>query len=181
MPNADSLPPRHTLPRDIKVPVLPGLGLTWYDKGGKYWRKRVGLSLMWLVVLGLILLIDLGLYSSIRHSSRAALTVLLVIDAVLTVATLAYFAVRTSRRWNMPALPGRQRGLPGAKPARGALLNVVIQLGWVLAVIVAAVAFLFCPALFLAMFLSSLLPEPLVERQARLWVAERLREHGAVA
>jgi hypothetical protein len=181
MQNAASLPPRHALPRDITVPTLPGLGLTWYDKGGKYWRKRVGMSLLWLLILGLIVLIDAGLFSSIRHSSHAGFTVLLVIDAALTLATLVYFAVRTVRRWNLPALPGRQRGLPGGKQGRGALLSVVVQLGYVLAVIVAAIAFLFCPALFLAMFLSSLLPETLVERQARLWVAERLQEHGRTA
>jgi hypothetical protein len=181
MPNAASLPPRHALPRDITVPMLPGLGLTWYDQGAKYWRKRIGMSLMWLLVLGLIVLIDVGLFGSIRHSSHAGFATLLVIDVVLTVATLAYFAVRTVRRWNVPALPARQRGLPGAKQDRGALLNAVIQFGYVLAVIVAAIVFLICPALFLAMFLGSLLPEPLVERQARLWVADQLRQRGATA
>src|SRR5205823_921971 len=130
-----------------KVPTLPGLGLTWYDKGGKYWRKRVGLSLMWLLLLGLIVLIDVGLFGSIRHSSHAGFATLLVIDVLLTVATLVYFAVRTVRRWNMPALPGRQRGLPRAKQGRGALVNVVIQLGYMLAVIVVAIVFLICPAL----------------------------------
>lgn len=34
------------------------------------------------------------------------------------------------------------------------------------------------PALILAMFLMSLMPEPRAERQARLWMAERLRERG---
>jgi hypothetical protein len=48
----------------------------------------------------------------------------------------------------------------------------------VLAVLAAAVVFLFCPALILALLLMSLLPETLPERQARLWMAERLRDHG---
>jgi hypothetical protein len=45
-------------------------------------------------------------------------------------------------------------------------------------VIAPAVVFLFCPALILVMSLMSLMPEPLAERRARLWMAERLRERG---
>jgi hypothetical protein len=41
MPNATSLPPRSALPRDVDIPVLPGAGITRYDRGGKYWRRRV--------------------------------------------------------------------------------------------------------------------------------------------
>jgi hypothetical protein len=44
--------------------------------------------------------------------------------------------------------------------------------------VLAAVVFLFCPALALALFLMSLLPETLPERQARLWVAGQPREGG---
>ena len=177
MPNAPALPPRHALPRDVTVPRLSGLGLTWYDRGAGYWRRRVGVSLMWLLILGLILLIDVGLYRSIRHSSHTGFTVLLIIDVVLTVATLGYFAIFTARRWNVPGLPGRPK--VGAGRGRGPLVSALLQIGYLIAMLVLAVAFLICPALFLAMFLGSLLlPETLPERRARLWVAERLREHG---
>jgi len=60
----------------------------------------------------------------------------------------------------------------------GGFLSGLLQIAYLLAVLAIAVVFLFCPALFLAMFLMSLLPEPLTERQARLWMAERLRERG---
>ena len=96
MPDAASLPPRSALPRDVDIPVLPGAGITWYDRGGSYWRRRVAF----------------------------------------------------------------------------------LQIGYLLAVLAIAVVFLFCPALILAMFLTSLMPEPLTERQARLWMAERLRNRG---
>jgi hypothetical protein len=114
MPDAASLPPRSALLRDVDIPALPGVGITWYDRGGKYWRRRVALALMRAVALLLIVLIDVGIFTAIHKSS------------------------------------------PGAF----------------------AVVFLFCPALILAMFLMSLMPEPLAERQARLWMAERLRERG---
>jgi hypothetical protein len=98
MPDTTSLPPRNALPRDVEIPVLPGLGLTWYDRGGAYWARRAALAFMWALVLLLIVLMDVGIFGAIRHS--------------------------------------------------------------------------------LALFLMSLMPQPLPERQARLWMAERLRERG---
>jgi hypothetical protein len=65
------------------------------------------------------------------------------------------------------------------RPCRrpGAVVSGLAQISYLLAVLAVAVVFLFCPALVLALFLMSLLPETLPERQARLWVAGPLREH----
>ena len=179
MPNAASLPPRHALPRDVEIPVLPGVGLTWYDRGGKYWARRAALTLMWALGLFLIVLIDVGIFRAIRQSSETAFIVLVTIDMVLVVAVLVYFAVRAVQRWNVPALPRRARTVFRVGHGRsGAFLSGFVQLGYVLAVLAVAAVFLFCPALIVALFLMSLLPETLPERQARLWVAERLRERG---
>jgi hypothetical protein len=176
MPGAASLPPRDALPRGLDIPALPGLGLTWYDRGGGYWARRAALSFMWAVVLLLIVLIDVGIFSAIRHSSRAGFAVALTVDVVVAVAVLGWFAVRAARRWDTPSLPGRARTVMRAGKGRGgAFLGGLAQIGYLLA---AAVVFLFCPALVLAMFLMSLLPEPLTERQARLWMAERLAGRG---
>jgi hypothetical protein len=179
MPDAAALPPRHALPRDVEIPALPGVGRTWYDRGGAYWLRRAALAVMWAVGLLLIVLIDVGIFGSIRHSSRTGFTVALAIDVALAVAVLVYFAIRTARRWNTPALPGRARTVFRAGRGRaGAVLSGFAQIGYLLAVLAAAAVFLFCPALIIALFLMSLLPEPLPERQARLWLAERLRERG---
>jgi hypothetical protein len=179
MPNAASLPPRGALPRDIEIPALPGVGRAWYDHGGKYWARRAGLSLLWAVVLLLIVLIDVGIFTSIRHSSHTGFAVLLAIDVIVAAAVLGYFAVRTARRWNTPALPGQARTVFRAGRGRtGAVLSGFAQIGYLLAVLAVAVVFLFCPVLMLVLFLMSLLPQPLPERQARLWLAERLRERG---
>jgi hypothetical protein len=179
MPGAVSLPPRSALPRDVDIPVLPGLGLTWYDRSGGYWGRRVALSFMWAVVLLLIAGIDVGIFTSVRHSSHTGFVVLLTIDVVVAIAVLGYFAVHTVRRWNTPALPGRARMVMRAGRGRGgAFLSGLVQIGYLLAVLAAAVVFLFCPVIFLAMFLMSLLPEPLTERQARLWMAAQLRDRG---
>jgi len=173
MTDAASLPPRSALPRDVEIPVLPGVGITWYDRGGRYWARRAALAFMWALALLLIGLIDVGIFSAIRHSSRTGFAVLLAIDVVVAVAVLGFFVVRTARRWNTPSLPARARTAARTGRARG-----LAQPLYLLAVLGAAVVFLFCPALILALFLMSLMPQPLPERQARLWMAERLRERG---
>jgi len=179
MPNAASLPPRSALPRDVDIPVLPGVGITWYDRGGKYWRRRVALALMWALALLLIVLIDVGIFTAIHKSSPGAFAVLLTIDVMVAIAVLCYFAIRTVQRWNTPALPARAAtAMRAGKGRRGAFLSGLLQIGYLLAVLAAVVVFLFCPAPILVMFLMSLMPEPLAERQARLWMAERLRERG---
>ena len=45
MAAAASLPPRGALPRDVDIPALPGVGITWYGRGGGYWARRVLMSL----------------------------------------------------------------------------------------------------------------------------------------
>jgi hypothetical protein len=169
------LPPCHALPRDVEIPALPGVGITWYDRGGGYWARRVALALMWAVALLLVVLVDVGIFTAIRKSSPAAFAVLLAVDVVAALAVLGCFAVRAVRRWNTPALPGRAAAGMRARPGGGgAFLGGLLQLGYLLAVLAAAVVFLFCPALILAMFVMSLVPEPLADRQAQLWMAERL-------
>lgn len=170
------LPPRTTLPRDVVIPVLPSLGVTWYDRGFGYWMRRVGLTLMWVVVLAILGAIDVGLFSGIRQSSRTGFAVFLAIDVALTVALLVYAAVGTVRQWNTAALPGQIRTVfPGR---RGTVLNGFAQFAYRVGVLAVAVAFLFFPGFFILLFLTSLMPETPTERHARLWMAERLRERG---
>jgi cytochrome b561 len=177
---ARSLPRRLTLPRDVEIPALPGLGVTWYDRGAAYWARRAGMSLMWAFVLAIIAAIDSGLFGSIRQSSRTGFDVFIAIDAVLCAALLAWMAVRMAQNWNVAKPPGRA-AMPsfafGRGPARQ-LLGCLAQLGFFLLIPVSAFVLLVFPGLFIALFLGSLLPETLTERQARLLVAEQLRERG---
>jgi hypothetical protein len=144
--------------------------------------RRVALTFMWALVLLLIGLIDAGIFSSVRHSSHTGFVVLVVIDVVLTVAVCVYFAVRMVRRWNVPSLPGQARTVFRVGKGRsGAVLSGFLQLAYLGAGLVLAVVFLFFPALFVAMFLMSLMPQPLMERQARLSMAEQLRGRGIPA
>ena len=135
------------------------------------------------MLLLLIVLIDVGILGAARQSSAAAFVVLLVIDAAMAVAVLAYIAVRTARCWNHPALPGQPGAVLRPRKQPGAVVSRLAQIGHRLAVLAAAIVFLLCPALLLALVLMSLLPETLPERQARLWVTGQLRErnHGTPA
>ncbi len=174
------LPPRRSLPRDVVVPVLPGLGLSWYDRGRRYWMRRAGMSLMWAVLLTLIVLFDAGLFSAIRHTSRTGFYVGLGADAAVTLGVLAYFAVRTAQHWNVAAPP---KGMSPVvfrfgKGRTGNAVSSLAQFGYMVFQWVLAVLLAIFPGLFIGMFLASLLPEPLIERQARLWLIQELRGRG---
>jgi hypothetical protein len=173
---SERLPPRTALPPDVRIPVLPNLGDTWYDRGLPYWARRAGMTVLWVVVLALLGSLDYGLFSGIRQSSRTGFAVFLAIDVVLTVALLVYAAVRTVQLWNTAALPGQVSVMFPAR--KGTAPRGFAQFAWWLAVLALAVAFLFFPGIFIVMFLTSLMPETPTERHARLWLAERLRERG---
>ena len=98
---------------------------------------------------------------------------------------LLSMATDEARMPNAASLPSRSAPPRMARTAmragtgrRGAFLGGLQQIGYLPAVLAAAVVFLFCPALILVIFRMSLMAEPLAERQVRLWMAERLRERG---
>jgi hypothetical protein len=162
-----ALPPRHSLPRDVVVPVLPGLGFTWYDRSGNYWTRRIGLSLMWALVTALITLLTVFFLGAFRPGPGFA--VLLGIEVAYSLGFLAFFMVRTARAWNDPP-PARQ--VPprsGAARARSLPGQALLAIG-----------FLFI-GFYLALLVTSLLPETPAERRARLQVAEELRGRGHLA
>lgn len=157
--NPGQLPPRHALPRDVVVPVLPGLGLTWYDRrGAGYWARRAGLSLLWALITALVTLIIVAILIAFSHRSTAAFIVVLLLEIVYSLSILAFFAAATARGWNDPE-PATIR--PGNVPGQ----------------IFFALSFLTF-GLYLALLLTSLLPETPAERHARLRVAAALHGHG---
>jgi hypothetical protein len=152
----DGLPPRHALPRDVTVPVLPGLGRTWFDRrGGGYWARRAALSVLWLFLTAAVTLIVVAILIALWHRSKAGFTVVLALEIVYSLGILAFFAVTTARDWNDPH-PSTIR--PGNIPGQIFLIFSSLTIG-----------------LYLALLVTSLLPETPAERHARLQVAEQLR------
>jgi hypothetical protein len=167
------LPPRHELPRDVTVASLPGLGTTWYDRGPGYRARRAGMALMWLVVTGLFTVIVIGLLAGLRHKSMAGFYVVLVLEVVYSLGILVFFAVRTVQHRNdtRPVAAGI------GKPRRGDHPPAAGQARSALGQLLLAPSFLFV-GLYLAMLVTSVLPETPAERRARLSLAEALRERG---
>lgn len=186
------LPPRRSLPRDVQIPVLPGLGQTWYDRHGvSYWIRRAGLSFRWAFLTALVALILVVVLVAFYHRSLAAFMVVLGIEVVYTLGILGYFAVMAVRHWNDPDVAGqmflrsgRSRAPGGGRGSAGqdragneragpGSRRVVHVLGQTLLA-------LSCLTLgpYLALLLMSVFPETPAERRARLWVAEELRSRG---
>ena len=153
------LPPRDALPRDVTVPVLPGLGLTWYDRrGAGYWGRRAALSVLWLFLTVLVTLIVVAILIALWHRSTAGFTVVLVAEVVYSLGVLVFFAAATARGWNDPH-PSTIR--PGNVPGQIFLVLSSLTVG-----------------LYLALLVTSVLPETPAERHARLQVAGQLRDRG---
>ena len=196
------LPPRRSLPRDVEIPALPGLGRTWYDHHGlSYWIRRAAMSFLWAMLTALVGLIVVSVLIAFYRRSLVAFAVVLVIEVAYTFAILGYFAVVAVRHWNDPDLAGpmfsrsRRSRVPGT--ATGAAgesgagessagessagkssaghggSRPLHRLGQLLLA-------LSCLSVgpYLALLLISVLPETPAERRARLWVAEELRGRG---
>jgi len=175
-----ALPARDTLPGDVQIPSLPGVGTTWYDRGHGYWPRRARTVLLLASLLAVIGLIDRGLFAAIHRSSQTGFVAFVSIDAALAVSFLAFCLVRAKRRWNVASLPRRAKPPASGKPGRtGSAVTGFMQLAWTLLVLASAFLCLVCPVMLIALLIDSLLPEPLGERQARLWITERLAQRGA--
>lgn len=169
------LPARNSLPPDVEIPALPGLGTTWYEhRGARYWLRRAIVSSMWaLATLGLTL-ITVGFLEAIHKGSRGAFYGLLGFELAYLVGMPALVLIRTARRWNAPEMDaapsGRSRTGRLAGTRRRPRAHLQHALGQVLLVMSSLSV-----GLYLAMLLTSLPPETLVERQARSRLAQELR------
>jgi hypothetical protein len=154
------LPPRRALPPDVEVPVLPGLGVTWYDRSGSYWARRAAMSVFWLLITAAVTLAVVAILIAAFHRSRPAFFVVLILEAAWTAGMLAFFARRTVRvRRGQPGVPGR-RG-----PLRAAT-QLLLGLSFL------------SPGLYLGLLGTSLLAESPAEQQARRQVAGQLSRRG---
>lgn len=178
-PGTGRLPPRSSLPRDVVIPALPGLGVSWYDRGARYWMHRAALALGMAVAVAVVVGFDIGLFGAMRRSSAVLFWAALGVDVAVSLGLVVVMAVRTARRWDVPALP-QPLSLPLLRLARGrtgAVRSLAQLLDQVLLLIV-AVLFAIFPGVLIYVFLTMLMPQQPVERQARLWVADELGRRG---
>lgn len=69
----------------VQIPSLPGLGTTWYERGARYWLRRVLTGILWLAVLTFAFWILLGIYMGFL--SGMSPTVRTVWNSVLAAAS----------------------------------------------------------------------------------------------
>ena len=49
-----------------KIPALPGLGTTWYERGARYWLRRVRTAVLLLIVMAFLCFAAISLYRGFR-------------------------------------------------------------------------------------------------------------------
>jgi hypothetical protein len=171
-------PPRSALPRGVTVQSVPWLGTTWYERGGAYWARRLGLTVFVLAILALyttiVVLFLAGVYgSSGRHAWFYGL---LGFEIVFSVLTGGYFLYRMISR---PAFT-TAAGLAAARrrPAGAAGLGILARSGFVLGqlaiVLIAALTY----GLWAAALARSLSPSLPAEAEARRRLAKTLHARG---
>jgi 4-amino-4-deoxy-L-arabinose transferase-like glycosyltransferase len=120
------------------IPPLPGLGTTWYERGARYWARRVWTAVLFLLVLAFICYVALMLYLGVPRSDLPP-TVRTVWDWTQAVASgvavvWGWMKQRRDHRRKLLAPPTPQqmreakRGESGRAPglARAAVLPLLI-------------------------------------------------------
>jgi hypothetical protein len=164
LPRLDAIGPH------VDVPLLPGVGRTWVNRSGRYWRRRTGVSLLWLFMLAVVAVVTVATLLAFWHRTRGGFIVVLTFLAAYTVAVVLWMSVATIRHWNDVRAPFRRRGrAPRPAWTRGWFFPLYVLQQTFIALSFLTVGF------YLYTFSVSLLPEPPVERQARLFLLDQLR------
>ncbi len=174
-------PPRAGLPRGLQqlVERLPFLGTTWYERGARYWVRRAGYTLFWVLLLTLETTILGGLFAFIRSSTQLGFYIALGIEIVICLGTGGYMWARLRRQaeglWKPPLgrrTAGRRAGTSGA--AAGLLAGAGSAAGQAFLLAGAVLSY----GAFAAYFLRSFLPVLDHERPVRHRLAEVLHARG---
>ncbi|MGQ4404636.1 hypothetical protein ACN6K4_006499 [Streptomyces hayashii] len=56
----------------VAVPSLPGLGTSWYERGARYWVRRLWTAVLLLLVLAFVCYLALRLYLGVPRSDLSA-------------------------------------------------------------------------------------------------------------
>ncbi|WP_406104394.1 hypothetical protein OG698_19655 [Streptomyces sp. NBC_01003] len=118
------------MPGDGRIPVLPGLGTSWYERGVRYWMRRTGTGVLWLAVLAFFCFVSLSLYSGFREVLPSGVrTVWDVAQAVAACVAVVWGWVvqRRAHRRDLldPPSPGRARARRRASAGRSTGLAVL--------------------------------------------------------
>jgi hypothetical protein len=169
-------PPRAELPPGLKIPVLPALGTTWYERGFAYWTRRTGMLIVLTATAATYIAIISGLVHAAGPPGSPGFLAVLTTEAVFTLVT-GVLVFRHAWRAGISgqiasARTGRNRGAAAASVGLLAasagtvgaffiVIGAVLTAGGVLAII--------------AGWLVPVLP---AEQYARRQLAETLQQYG---
>jgi len=176
-----AFPPRAELPRGLAglVEPLPFLGTSWYERGRRYWLRRVGYTLFWVLLAGLDGLLLGGLFAVILAASVPGFAVALAVEAVLCL-------ISGGHMWRRLRAQAAGRRAPQRRPARearrlgatGAALGLLAGTGSVLSQALLVIGAILSFGAFAAFGLRSLLPVLDHERPVRRRLAQVLTARG---
>jgi len=169
-------PPRGELPPGLKIPKLPALGTTWYERGFAYWARRAGMLIVLTATAATYLAIISGLVHAAGPPGSPGFLAVLITEAVFTVVTgvlVFRYAWRAGISGQLAnARAGRNRGAAAASV--GLLAASVGTVGAFFIVIGAVLS----AGAVLAVIAGWLLPVLPAEQYARRQLAETLELHG---
>lgn len=154
------------------------LGTTWYERGLRYWIRRVVMVLASILVLALIGAAFRGFFGAIRQSSETGFRIALAVEIVYSLGTIVFLVMRTRQHWNdrEPARPMRVNRATGTA---GAVLGTLARTGCFIGQLFLVLASVVFAGLYVAIFIAMLTPETVWERPARLRMADLLASRGA--
>jgi hypothetical protein len=168
-------PPRAELPAGLKIPVLPALGTTWYERGFAYWARRTG-GLIVLTVTGAIYVaIISGLVQAGGPPGSPGFLTVLITEAVFTLVT-GVLVFRHAWRAGISGQLANARTSRSRGAAASGLGLLAASAGTVGALFIVIGAVLTAGAV-LAVIALWLVPVPPAEQYARRQLAETLQHY----
>jgi hypothetical protein len=167
-------PPRSKLPPDVTVLRLPLLGTSWYKRGFFYWIRRIGISVIFALVLVAYLAAIEGVLQDISKPGTTLYYALAAGEAVFTLAS----GVLMFRRLWQAGISGKaaRSGSSRAGRAGAGIGALAFSVGGVLAGLLVLSSVL-TSGIALALFAIWLVPVPPTEQYARRVLAEKLQLH----
>jgi hypothetical protein len=170
-----SFPRREDLPAGIVIKPVSGLGTTWYERGARYWVRRVFYVLFMAFVLACESAALGGLFYA-AYSDRIAFWVLTVIEAVWTVVVWVYFSAKLRQQRQTTSVSAPDPTASRRARTVGPVLGILARTGSVLAGAFLAIGALLTYGVILLIFARAFLPQLDAERLARAELVGELQE-----
>lgn len=166
-------PPRSALPPGVTIERLPLLGTSWYERGVIYWARRTGIGLLFALVVVVYVAAIEGVLGDISQPGTGLYDGLAAAEVVFTIVT-GVLIFRRSWRNSLDGKGATRRDTKAAGRAGAGLGSLAFTTGGVLAGLL-VFSSLLTSGLFLAVFVTWLVPTPPAEQYARRVMAGRIR------